>query len=480
MKVVDFSRLSLIQWNKKHKGYVMNPIHTGCFIREQRKKLNLSQSKLAEMLGVEPQTVSKWERGLGMPDYENVDRLKEIFGCTLSDILEPSFESPEDEADFEAVEETQETTNLPVLYRIIDDKDDTDESGRKGKRFSIFDFLKKNKMKDILEKAFGYEYANTYNKNFLFKGVFKRRSREECENTITQGMFRNKMSHTVIGIEAPWLYMRVFFFLLICLGISLVGVFISSPIPFIIFGGLVSALPLLVFLFETNFTRNLSIIDVIKMFVIGGLCSILLAMVLFPTANETVTVVLWAPIVEEISKAVLTVFFVSRIKPKNMITGMLIGFSVGAGFSFFENLDYAFYASSEDYISSLITIVYRTVLDFFKGHHYWAGIFGAIYVLFKKDAAFNFKDLFQWRNGLAILFTMSLHAMWNGSSFVGSGFIALLMMVTVGVLSVGALVVLINIGISQARIMGIWEDYRSEHGEEKSTEQTETEEPVNA
>ena len=70
----------------------MNPIDTGRFIREQRKKLNLSQSKLAEMLCVEPQTVSKWERGLGMPDYDNVNRLKEIFGCTLSEILEPTFE----------------------------------------------------------------------------------------------------------------------------------------------------------------------------------------------------------------------------------------------------------------------------------------------------------------------------------------------------------------------------------------------------
>jgi len=456
----------------------MNPIHTGCFIREQRKKLNLSQSKLAEMLGVEPQTVSKWERGLGMPDYENVDRLKEIFGCTLSDILEPSFESPEDEADFEAVEETQETTNLPVLYRIIDDKDDTDESGRKGKRFSIFDFLKKNKMKDILEKAFGYEYANTYNKKFLFNGVFKRRSREECENTITQGMFRNKMSHTVIGIEAPWLYMRVFFFLLICLGISLVGAFISSPIPFIIFGGLVSAVPLLVFLFETNFARNLSIIDVIKMFAIGGLCSILLTIILSPAAeNEAVSAVLLAPIFEEISKAVLTIFFVSRIKPTNLITGMLIGFSVGAGFSFFENLDYAFLVSA-DYFSALATIIYRTIIDFYMGHHYWAGIFGAIYVLFKKNTGFNFKDLFQWRIGATILFTMSLHAMWNGSSFINIAFIPFVMRALVGVLSVGALVVLINIGISQARIMGIWEDYRIDHSEEKSAEETEAEKPV--
>ena len=65
----------------------MNPINTGRFIRMQRKKLNLSQSALAAMLFVEPQTVSKWERGLGMPDYDNLDKLREIFACSLSDIL---------------------------------------------------------------------------------------------------------------------------------------------------------------------------------------------------------------------------------------------------------------------------------------------------------------------------------------------------------------------------------------------------------
>lgn len=463
----------------------MNPIHTGYFIRGQRKKLNMSQSKLAEMLGVEPQTVSKWERGLGMPDYENVDRLREIFGCSLSDILEPSFESSDDQRDFEAEEPKQTVTNLPILYEIVNDENDYNSScnDKKRKRFSIFDLLNKNKIKEILEKAFGYEYANTYSRSFLFKDIFKRRSREDCENTITQGMFRNKMSHTIIGIEAPWLYMRVFLFLLVCLAISLVGL-VFSPMPFLIFGGLISVIPLLLFLFESNFTRNLSIIDVLKMFALGGLCSIIFAVLLSPSADEVITAVLFAPIIEELSKAVLVVFFVSRIKPTNMITGMLIGFSVGAGFSFFENLHYAYVFGTVDpelsvILSSTIIIV-RTITDFFIGHHYWAGIFGAIYVLFKEDTAFNMKDLLQWKNGLALLFTVSLHAMWNGSSFVEVAFIPFIMQAIVGVLSVGTLVVLINIGISQARVMGIWEDYRSEHAEGDEADSMKTEKTVNA
>ena len=452
----------------------MNPIDTGRFIRIQRKKLNLSQSKLAEMLCVEPQTVSKWERGLGMPDYDNVDKLREIFGCTLSEILEPDFDEPEETRVEEIAEEKEQVTNLPILVEIIDDKD---EKTDKKKQFQFFDFLNKKKIKAMLEKMFGYEYANTYNEKFLFKNVFKKRSREEYETTLTQGMFRNKISHNVIGIEAPWLYMRLFFFMLLCTGVAFVLAIVGSPMPFVMVGGLCSALPLMMFLFESNFARNLSIVDVLKMFAIGGLGSIVLTLFLrISSNNDIVNTIVVAPIFEEICKAIMVVIFVAKIKPTNMLTGLLIGFSVGSGFSFFENVMYGFdnyiYAllvSGDEIVASSVSIgniVARTASDFLMGHHYWTGLFGAIYVLFKKKANFDIKELFQWRVMLALLFSMSLHAMWNGAASMDIPVLPVIMQLFVYALSVGSLIVLINVGIAQTRILGIWEDYQSEHKEE--------------
>ncbi len=458
----------------------MNPIDTGRFIREQRKKLNLSQSKLAEMLCVEPQTVSKWERGLGMPDYDNVNRLKEIFGCTLSEILEPSFDDELEDTDTEKAEPTEESTvtNLPVLVEIIDDNEEKSDK----KTFGIFDFLNKKKIKSILEKMFGYEYANTYNEKFLTKNVFKKRTREECETTLTQGMFRSKMNHPVIGIEAPWLYMRLFFFMLLCSGIAFVLALLGSPMPFVIVGGLFSVLPLMMFLFESNFARNLSIVDVGKMFVIGGIGSLsitLLVSYIYPD-SEVIYSVLLAPFFEEIFKALLVVYFVSKMKPTNMLTGLLIGFSVGAGFSFFENMHYAFNiailgADAGDLLVAfggpIVNIISRTLGDFFMGHHYWTAVFGGIYVLFKKKTEFDIKELFTWRVMLALLFSICLHAMWNGSGFIDVKFIPFVMRVIVCAVSVTSLIVLINVGIAQTRILGIWEDYRSEHKEDAVREE---------
>ena len=47
---------------------LMNQIKIGEFISSQRKKNNLTQAALAEKLGITDRTVSKWERGKGLPD----------------------------------------------------------------------------------------------------------------------------------------------------------------------------------------------------------------------------------------------------------------------------------------------------------------------------------------------------------------------------------------------------------------------------
>ncbi len=443
----------------------MDAIKTGHFIREQRKKLGLSQLKLAEMLYVEPQTISKWERGLGLPDYDNVERLKEIFGCSLSDILEPTDEGE----DLVEVEENgTNSTNLPVLVEIL--------SEDKKKKFSLFDFINKKKIKDTIGRIFGYEYENTYNEKFLFKDVFKKRSKEEVEATITQGMFKGKAHHRKIGIEAPWLYMRTFFFMLICTAISLIFTAISgSPIAFIVVGGLCAVIPLMVFLFETNFSRNLTILDVGKLFLIGGLSSLIITLLFnipFSYAGDVVSAIVLAPILEELAKAIIVISFVVKIKPKNMLTGLLIGFCVGAGFEVFETFNYAFNSYLSEFIStgnlisaselSLATLIARTFWSFFSGHHYFTAIFGAIYVLFKKNTEFDFKDIFQWKVIVGYLIPVILHMSWNASAFIESYFINLTIHLLICALCVLALIFLINIGINQTRVMGIYENYRTE------------------
>lgn len=58
----------------------------GKIIKEHRTKRGLSQEKLAEYLGISPQSVSKWERAEGYPDITILIPLAEFFGISL-DVL---------------------------------------------------------------------------------------------------------------------------------------------------------------------------------------------------------------------------------------------------------------------------------------------------------------------------------------------------------------------------------------------------------
>lgn len=65
----------------------MNQTKIGKFIAECRKQKNLTQMQLAEKLNLTDKAISKWERGLSMPDSSIMLELCEILGITVNDLL---------------------------------------------------------------------------------------------------------------------------------------------------------------------------------------------------------------------------------------------------------------------------------------------------------------------------------------------------------------------------------------------------------
>ena len=60
----------------------------GAFVAELRKEKGLMQKDLAEKLYVSDKAVSKWERGLSIPDVAILVPLAEILGVTVTELLE--------------------------------------------------------------------------------------------------------------------------------------------------------------------------------------------------------------------------------------------------------------------------------------------------------------------------------------------------------------------------------------------------------
>lgn len=52
-----------------------------------RIKNGYSQSSLAEQLNISRQAVSKWERGIGLPDIENIILLSKLYNITLDEFF---------------------------------------------------------------------------------------------------------------------------------------------------------------------------------------------------------------------------------------------------------------------------------------------------------------------------------------------------------------------------------------------------------
>ena len=65
----------------------MNQYVTGAVIKNLREKSKMTQSQLAEVLGVSDKTISKWETGKGYPDITLLEPIAEAFGVSVTELI---------------------------------------------------------------------------------------------------------------------------------------------------------------------------------------------------------------------------------------------------------------------------------------------------------------------------------------------------------------------------------------------------------
>ena len=65
----------------------MNQYVTGTVIKELREKNNMTQTALADKLGVSDKAVSKWETGRGYPDISLLEPIAKIFDISVTELI---------------------------------------------------------------------------------------------------------------------------------------------------------------------------------------------------------------------------------------------------------------------------------------------------------------------------------------------------------------------------------------------------------
>lgn len=67
-------------------------------IAERRKSLDWTQDQLAERLGVDAETVSRFERGATVPSLVTLDRLARVLNTHTAELLSEASAAPSDQA----------------------------------------------------------------------------------------------------------------------------------------------------------------------------------------------------------------------------------------------------------------------------------------------------------------------------------------------------------------------------------------------
>lgn len=175
---------------------------------------------------------------------------------------------------------------------------------------------------------------------------------------------------------------------------------------------LVAPLILLVFFWEMNIPRNISIYEVLGMFLLGGLISFAITSFMFLAVPDGLPAN-YAPLREEPAKlaaAVILLWVFGKKRKVYGITGLVIGAAVGAGFGAFESMSYAIDQGSlpDMVVNQLLRGVFAL-----GGHTLYCAPYAAAVALEMKDDRLG-GDCFTNSTFLsAFLISCGLHFLWN-------------------------------------------------------------------
>ena len=83
----------------------MDAKQLGTFIAERRKELGLTQALLAEQLYVTDKAISRWERGIGLPDISNIEALADALDVSLLELMQAQRNEGDDNISTKKAEE---------------------------------------------------------------------------------------------------------------------------------------------------------------------------------------------------------------------------------------------------------------------------------------------------------------------------------------------------------------------------------------
>jgi RsiW-degrading membrane proteinase PrsW (M82 family) len=273
----------------------------------------------------------------------------------------------------------------------------------------------------------------------MFSDVFKKRTDEEQEEYFNVGTRTTTPALGAIeagGWPKPWAFVR---FLLLSSAVFALFAWawnrFSNPylIPgLILVGSFAIPCSILVFFFEMNVPRNVSLYQILKLLLLGGIVSLCVSLLFFEwTSLDNWLGAMSAGIVEESGKGLTLLLIVRKRRYPWTLNGMLFGATVGTGFAVFETSGYALTSGLNSGMASLFQTIYeRGALSVLGGHALWTALVGG--ALWRVRGQREFKwDMLREPAFLRVLaLSVALHMLWNSPfdpplelKFIAIGFV---------------------------------------------------------
>lgn len=302
--------------------------------------------------------------------------------------------------------------------------------------------------------------TNSVNLNWkdLFSDVFKKHSNEEAEDVFICGTSKTTPPLNLVSETwpKPWLYSRVF----VCFAITYILLYIccsafNNPLSLpgaIIVGAFTVPFTTLVLFLEVNAFRNISVYDVMKFFLIGGCASLVVTLFLFnleivDTDLSSTWGAMMVGVIEEVGKLAIVYILISKLTNCNYIlSALLAGACVGAGFAAFESAGYAFVSLLNYGFDGMTDSIYLRGVLAPGGHVAWAAISGAALVVAKGAGPLTSDVFSKGRFWKIFSIPVVLHGLWDAPILEGYfKLTSLIIVVWIVVL------ILINMGLDEVK-----------------------------
>lgn len=277
---------------------------------------------------------------------------------------------------------------------------------------------------DKLVQLVGMEKLEGFSLKEMMGSVFKRYGPEAIEAYFSVGLKETTPPLEQVSARwpQPWMFARALVLSLVLyfgfvIAMNTFKTTIALP-AVIMTGSFAIPIATLLFFFEMNAPHNVSLYQILKLVLLGGLLSIGASLLLFDLSTFDD----WlgppsAGLIEEAGKLAAVILLTSRLDPARypyILNGLLFGAAVGTGFAAFESAGYALNITlqAQDISAGTTNIALRGILSPF-GHIVWTAIAAGALWSVKGNQKFQFGMLLHKRVLTMVGCSMALHFIWN-------------------------------------------------------------------